>query len=322
MGWDFNLSAAFGAMQRTAPFILVRMLVYFGIAFLYIFATGIGGALGYGFTSFGDGEGAGAFYGAAFGFAGASGVLYWAREYILYLVKAGHIAVLTHYYDGKPLPEGRGQIDYATAVVKERFAEASVLFAIDQLIKGVLKFITGSVNTVAAFIPIPGLETLTRLLGAVIRMSLTYVDEIILAYNIRTESENPWQSSRQALVLYAQNYGTMIKNAVWLSLMMWVITLVVFFVILAPIFGVMAIFPGDIGFWAFVVAFIFAWSFKAALIEPLAIYALMQVYFKTIEGQVPNPEWEARLDEASSHFQDLKEKALDMIPGRDRSAAQ
>ena len=77
----------------------------------------------------------------------------------------------------------------------------------------------------------------------------------------------------------------------------------------------MAIFPGDIGFWAFVVTFIFAWAFKAALLEPLAIYALMQVYFRTIEGQEPNQEWEAKLESASDKFRELTEKARGAVSG-------
>lgn len=311
--WDFNLTSTISAMARTAPFIIVRMIVYFGIALAYILATGVGGALGYGFTSFGEGEGAGAFYGAMFGFAGVSGVLYWAREYILYIVKAGHIAVLTQIYDGKELPGGRGQIDYASTIVKERFAEASILFGIDQLVKGVLKIITGTLNTVSNFIPIPGLQNMTRIVTGIVRMSLSYVDEIILAHNIRSQSENPWQSGCDALVLYAQNYGAMVKNAIWLSAMMWMLTIVIFFLLLAPVFALMAIFPGDVGFWSFVIAFIFAWSIKAALIEPIVIYALMQVYFRTTEGQEPNPEWTARLEKTSKHFRQLKEKALGMV---------
>lgn len=307
--WDFNLSASIGAMIRTAPFIILRMLVYFGIAVLYIVSTGVGGALGYGFTSFGDGEGAGAFYGALFGFAGASGLLYWAREYILYLVKAGHIAVLVHVHDGREIPGGKGQIEYAGSVVKEHFAEASILFALDQLIKGILRALTGILNMFAMIIPIPGLDSLMRIVNAILRMSLTYVDEVILAHNFRVRSENPWETSRQAVILYAQNYKTMVKNAAWLWIMMWLLTLVIFFIMIGPAFALMAIFPGNLGFWAFVTAFIFAWSFKAALLEPLAIYALMQVYFRTVEGQHPDPEWEERLEQASDKFRDLTEKA-------------
>ena len=35
----------------------------------------------------------------------------------------------------------------------------------------------------------------------------------------------------------------------------------------------------------------------------------MQVYFKVIEGQVPNPDWDRKLAEASRPFRELKEKA-------------
>ena len=313
--WDFSISGAFGAMIRTAPFIVLRMLVYFGIAVLYIVATGVGGALGYGFTSIGDGEGAGAFYGALFGFAGASGLLYWAREYILYLVKAGHIAVLVHVHDGRDIPGGKGQIDYATQAVKERFAQASILFALDQLIRGILRALSGILNTATMIIPIPGLSQLMAIISAVMRMSLTYVDEVILAHNFRVRSENPWETSRHAVILYAQNYMIMVKNAAWLWLMMWLLTLVIFLVMIGPAFAVMAIFPGNLGFWAFVTAFLFAWAFKAALLEPLAIYALMQVYFRTVEGQQPNPEWEQRLEQASDKFRELGQKARERFAG-------
>ena len=313
MKWDFSLGEAIAAMVKTMPFILMRMGVYFGIALVYVFATGTGSGIGYLVTKIGEGEGAGAAYGALFGFAGASGVLYWAREYILYIVKAGHIAVLTKYYDKQELPHGKGQIAFAKDVVQDRFLEANTLFAIDQLIKGVLKVITGTLNTISNFIPIPGLSNLMSMVNAVIKMSLTYVDEIILAHLIREDTDNPWEESRRALVLYAQNYGNMIKNAIWLSLMMWLLTIIVFLIALAPAAALIAIFPGEAGYWGVAVAFIFAWSAKAALIEPIAIYAFMQVYFKRIEGQEPNPEWEAKLEKSSKHFRKLKQRALDAV---------
>ena len=240
MGWDFSLSQSIAAMVKTTPFILTRIAVYFGIAILYILATGGGGAIGYGFTSFGEGEGGGAFYGALFGFAGASGVLYFLREYILYVVKAGHIAVLVKLYDQEPLPEGKGQVTYAKDIVQAKFADASLLFAVDQLVKGVLKAITRILGGVAFILPIPGLQNIMKMVSAVIRMSLEYVDEIILAHALRTNSDNTWASAREALVLYGQNYKSFVKNAVWLSLMMWGLTLLIFVIMLAPTFAIMA----------------------------------------------------------------------------------
>ncbi len=314
--WDFDLSRAFAAMVRTALFILFRMAVYFGIAIGYLVVTGVGGAIGYGVTSLSeDGGGTGAFYSAMIGFAGASGVLYFAREFILYHVRVAHIAMLVLIHDGAESPEGREQISFAAGVVKERFAQSSVLFALNLLIKGVLRILTGLLGTAAVLISIPGLQGLMRMVNTVLRMSLTYVDEVIVAHVIRTRTDNPWQTGREGLVLYAQNYGTMIKNAIWLSLFIWPITIAIFFVLLGPVLGLMALFPGDLGVWAFATTFVFAWAFKAALVEPLAIYALMQVYFRTIEGQVPNVEWDQRLATTSAKFRDLKDRAMDAVVG-------
>ncbi len=316
--WDFSFRGALSAMIKTFPFLLVRMAVYFGIALLYILATGIGGGIGYGVTSLAEEKGWGSIYGVLIGFGGASGVLYWAREYILYIVKAGHIAVLVHHLDGKELPAGKGQIEYGKDIVTSRFAQTSVLFGVDQLIKGVLKVITGTLNTVTNFIPIPYLGSLMKVVNSVIRASLTYVDEIMLAYLIRTEADNPWQGSRDALVLYAQNYKSMLKNAVWLSLFMWLLTIGLFLLFLPIAMGVSALFPVSSNAWPFVIALLLAWSSKQAIIEPVAMYSLMQVFFKRIEGQVPDPEWVARLDSASDKFQRLAEKAKTFVGGKSK----
>src|SRR5690606_22293188 len=146
--------------------------------------------------------------------------------------------------------------------------------------------------------------------NTVIRISLTFVDEIVLGYNIRTDSRTPYESARQGVVLYAQNAKTMVKNAVWLAVFMWLLAFAVFVVMLAPAAAILYVMPGQLAGWSFVLALVFAWAIKAALIEPFAIAALMQVYFRTIEGQVPNPEWDRKLSDASKHFRELKGKAM------------
>ncbi len=313
--WDFNLSQAIGAMQKTLPFILFRMAIYLGITLAYILATGMGAAVGYGLTAFGKDPGSGAGLGGLLGFGAISGVLYWAREYLLYMVKAGHIAVLVEILDGRSLPENQGQIEYAQNVVKQRFKETSLLFGLDQLIKGILHTANRLLLGLTNWLPIPGLQNLVAIVNKVLDMSLTYVDEVIIAYNLRTRSENPWQSSKDALILYAQNYQLLLKNAVFLMLFMYGLSFLVFLVFLAPVGALMGLFPGSVGGWSFIIALVLAWSVKAALLEPIAIYALMQVYFKTIEGQTPSPEWDAKLETASSHFRDLTQKASSYISG-------
>lgn len=314
--WDFNIGQTLGLMARTWPFIALRLVVYFGITVAYILATGAGAGVGYGVGHISDSPATFALWGGIFGFGLVSAVVYWMREYILYVVKAGHIAVMVHLIDGREVPDGQGQIGYATSVVKARFAEANVLFVVDQLIKGVVAVITGLISGTASMIPIAGLQALANFVNTVVRISLTYVDEIILGYNIRTNSQAPFEGARQGVVLYAQNGRTMVKNAVWLAIFMWVLALAVFLVMLAPAAAILYMMPGQLAGWSFVLALVFAWAIKAALIEPFVIAALMTVYFRAIEGQTPNAEWDRKLTEASSHFRELKDKAADAFAGR------
>jgi hypothetical protein len=225
---------------------------------------------------------------------------------------------MVHLIDGHDVPDGQGQIAYAKQVVTQRFAEANILFVVDQLVKGAIRAITGLIGGIAAFLPIPGLSGIVSFINTVIRISLTYVDEIILGYNIRVNSSSPFETARQGVVLYAQNGKHMVKNAVWLAVIMWGVSFVIFLLMLAPAAAILWVMPGQLAGWAFVLAIVFAWAFKAAFIEPFAIASLMQVYFEAIEGQVPNPEWDTRLAEASSKFRELRDKALGSFGGGSR----
>ncbi|WNK19354.1 hypothetical protein P1P91_10870 [Halomonas piscis] len=306
---DFQVSSIIGLMRRTSPFLIFRFLIYFGITLGYVLATGAGASVGYTAGAvFGD-TGTGATWGGFIGFGLAGAVMYFLREYLLYMVKAGHIAVLVKLMDGSQIPDGRSQIGYAQGVVKERFAESNVLFGVDQLIKGVIKVFNRAFFTLAAVIPIPGIEGVAKLMNTFIRLSLTYLDEVILAYNIRTRSDNPWASSRTALILYAQNYKAFFLNAVILTFIIWGLTLGVFLLILAPIAGLVALFPDLAGSFALLIALAFAWGVKQAVIEPFAMTALMQVFFKITQDQQPDPEWEQKLGAISNQFGELKSKA-------------
>jgi hypothetical protein len=316
--WDFSFSRALAMVMQTLPFIVLRLVVYVGIALAYVLAVGVGGALGWGFghmASGPEGPSGGAIWGSLAGFGLLSAAIYMAREYFLYLIKAAHIAVLVQVYDSKPIPGGQSQIGYGATFVKTHFTESSVLFGVDQLIKGVLRSLFGTVNFFTSFLPIPALQQLIRLAESFVRMSLTYVDEIILAYLIRTETKNPWGTARDGLILFAQNYMHFLKNAAWLSVLMWGFTFVLFVVLLAPVGALVAIFHTGFTFWGFALALVFAVAVKKAVMEPIAIAALMQVYFQEIEGQVPNPEWTAKLEQVSTKFRDLAQKASGWVPG-------
>lgn len=308
--WDFRFGKAVGIVMQTLPFVVLRLAVFVGIGVAYLIAFGTGGVLGYGFGRvFSAGGEAGAMWGGVIGIGLASLGLYLAREYILYLVKAAHIAVLVEIYDGHTIPAGKDQLSHGATYVKTHFVQSSVLFGVDQLIKGVLRAFFRTINFFTAFLPVPALESLIRLAEHIVRLSLTYVDEIILAYLIRTRTDNPWASARDGLVLYAQNYKHFLKNAAWLAVFLWLLSALIFLALLGPMAALLLMMPGELSGWGFALAFIFAWGLKAAVLEPVAIAALMQVYFATIAGQTPDPEWVAKLENLSGKFRDLAGKA-------------
>jgi hypothetical protein len=311
--WDFSIGRTLGLMGQTLPFILFRIVVYFGIAVAYVLVTGVGAGVGWGVGAFGDEDFrlSSIFWGGAIGFGLTAGTIWFLREYLLYIVKAGHIAVLVELLDGRGVPQGQGQITYATEMVRQHFAAANVLFGVDLLVRGVLAAILGLIQGIATFLPIPGLQNVVALVRAFLRVAIGLMDEVVLGYLFRTRSINPWQGAETALVLYAQNYKVMLKNAAWLSIIMYGLSFVVFLIMLAPAAALVWFIPNAWGAGGFIFALIFAWAVKAALIEPFAIAAMMDVYFRVIDGQEPDPAWNERIGQVSRKFRELKDKAAD-----------
>lgn len=320
--WDFSVSRALGMMVQTAPFVIFRAVVYFGIAAALVVVTGAGAGMGYGVGAFGDEEfqmQATAWGGIA-GFGLTAGVIFFFRDWLLYIVKAGHIAVLVELMQGRDIPMGRAQIDHARAVVSQRFGTANALFGLDILIKGVVGAITGIVQGLLTILPIPGLDRIMGIVRAYLRLAVGLVDEVILAHLIARNSENPWKDAQRALVLYGQNARPMLVNAAWLTLIVWGLSILVFLVMLAPAAALIWAMPGQMSGGSFIFALVFAWAIKAALIEPFAIACMMQVFFKVTEGQTPDPEWEDRLSRASDKFKELGNRAASWVGGRNPMA--
>ncbi|HQS45740.1 MAG: hypothetical protein ABII76_07650 [Pseudomonadota bacterium] len=314
----FKVSTSFALMGRTAPFLFVRLLVYVGIAAAYVLATGVGAGIGYGVGAFWEDESrlSAGFWGAAAGFGLVGAVLYLLREYILYIVKAGHIAVMVELLRGREIPGGQSQIAHARAMVAERFGTSNVLFGIDQLVKGVINAVTGLLEGVLSILPLPGLDRLASILRAYLRIAVGLMDEVMLAHCFDNRGQDPYTASRAALVLYAQNARPLMTSAAWVTAWVWLFSLLVFLVMLAPAGAVAWLMPGQVSAGGVVFAALFAWSIKATIIEPFAVACMLQAYFKVTAGQTPNPEWEAKLDRASDKFKALGQRACAWVGGR------
>lgn len=321
----FSVSTSLAIMRQTTPFLVFRMIVYFSIALAYVLATGTGAGIGYGIGGFWDDETqlTGAFYGGTAGFGIVGAVLYFLREYILYIVKAGHIAVMVELLQGRAIPAGQSQISFAREMVTERFGTANILFGIDQLVKGVINAVTGLLEGLFSVLPIPGLGKLMAILRAYLKVAVGLLDEVMLAHCLNTRAENPYEGARSALILYAQNAKPMMFSAAWVTAWVWLLSILVFILMLVPAGAVVYLLPGQMSSAGFVFAILFAWATKVALIEPFAIACMLQAYFKLSSGQSPDPIWADKLDGVSNKFKSLTAKAAGFVGfGIGKSAAK
>jgi hypothetical protein len=320
-----GFGTAFGLMLKTLPYAMVR----FAILLAYSFITIIWLIITFG---------GGAFLGSAIhpwlglgwmvGGLGLYGYLWWLMvRYFLYLLKAGHIAVLTELITKGSIGNGQeGMFAYGKRIVTNRFGEVNILFAVDALIKGVVRMFNRTLDFIANLLPIPGLDSLAAIVRAILRAATTYIDETIFSYNLARADENPWRSSKDALIYYAQNSKEILKTAVYVVILDKVLTVVVWIVMLAPAFLLLKILPdawapgGFVG--GLVIAALFASNVRQAFLKPIFLVMVMTKFHVLVRNQAINLEWDERLSGLGGKFQEVKNKAAAYIRPQQTNLSQ
>ena len=194
------------------------------------------------------------------------------------------------------------------------FKEVSILFAVDQLVSGTIKAFNRTVVRIADIIPIPGVEGLAKFAGMIVNYSVTYVDETILSFNLARKDENIWESAKTGIVLYAQNWKPILSNGVGLAVLN-LVGLVGCIVIMLIPFGALAAVTSNQAlktFWLFL-ALALGYGLKLSVLNPFSLISTIITYKHAIAGQTPNAEWEAKLEQVSDKFKELKTKALEYV---------
>ena len=134
-------------------------------------------------------------------------------------------------------------------------------------------------------IPIPSHELLARWVKAVIAFPLGFTAELILAQCFKETSKPLWNTVREAIELYAENFQAIVVNAVILSALMYGGWFLIFLFMLQPIAWVDGLLPITFGVWKYIFALVLAWPFKATLLEPIALVGMMEVLTKATDGK-------------------------------------
>lgn len=305
------LSEALALLGKTLPFVWVRLGSYAVLFVALALYFGVVGGLAFllgrlwaplGFITF------------LIAIGGGFGLLRWVSRYYFYLLKAAHVAVMTEFVVHGQAP-AEGQIAYGKRQVTERFRDTSVMFAVDVLVDGAVKAVVRTFARIASILPIPGLDSLTKLLERVAIASTTYVDEAVLSRAYARREQNVWKVAHDGVILYAQAWKPILANALVLTLIGYVEFIVFLLILAAPAFAFAAAFPAMAPVAA-IMAFAGAWLLKLALADPFAMAATLLAYHRSTAGMEPDPEWKAKLEGASTKFQELGRKAVEAVQSR------
>ncbi|ELY49209.1 hypothetical protein [Natronolimnohabitans innermongolicus] len=292
---------------KTFPFVLLRLgiglllgavsVLYFGVAFY----------VGYRLLEAGTISG----WIAVAGLLAAVGLFGWLwrlfSRYVLYLVKAGHIAVIARAIETGDVPDD--QLRYGTAQVTERFGEASALFAVDQVIKAVLKqFNRGVVSVSSLFSAVPALKTLVKLLGKSVAVAATYVDEAIIAYMFVSDESNPWRSARDGVVLYGKQWKPILASTMVIVFGLYAASFVLLLA-LTPIAGVLGGLSTTVELAGWIVVGGTFLTLYTGLLKPWIKTVVITTFLLESRDETPDSETMDRVAARSDRFETLVSKA-------------
>lgn len=229
---------ATGVFLRTLPFVALRVAVGALLGLVTVLYFGVVGWLALTLLEAGTISGPIGGIGLLVATLIFLAALRFARRYVLYMVAAGHIAVIAHIVETGETPPN--QIGFGTSKVKGNFAEANALFAVDQLIKATLKQFNRKTVSLTRFASVvPALETALTVLRKSLSLAASYLDEAILAYVFLSEEGNNWGAARDGVVLYAKTWKSVLGSTLLIVLGLYAVAFVLLLSLtpLAAVFG-------------------------------------------------------------------------------------
>ncbi|MDO5571121.1 MAG: zinc ribbon domain-containing protein [Bacteroidales bacterium] len=245
--------------------------------------------------------------------AGAGIVNFLLNHYIGYLVKAGHVAVIAIAFKNGVVPYG--PVSVGKEMVKERFGTSNVYFMIDKLVAGSVKQIQRMVGRVTDTLlgAVPGSDTLKSISNKFIDISLGYVDECCLGYTFYYDKQNPYKSAADGVVVYAQNWKTLLKDAAKTTAVVIFAYIVVTLVAFLLVGGLFRMLEWNM-FVAFVISLLFAYSVKYAFIDSWILVKMMSSYMSVVPSTRITFDLYGKLSGMSAKFKKLLDKGGDTTP--------
>lgn len=255
--------------------------------------------------------------------AGNYGLFRIAKDYLLYTVQAGYVAVLTQSLSGG-IPPHVNQRDLAKQMVSERFRDVAMLATADTLIKGIVASFSRTVEDMAGWVPIPGMNQAAAAVNAVIGRAVNTIDEAVLSLVFLRKDQPTWQTVREGVVLYAGAWKPVLKLSAGLVVLDFLCTPLVFVMLLMVIGMPAAVMFSGFAFLrglAVIFPFVLTYLVRQVIFEPLAVTAVVIAYQRAIKGAAMDPAVEEKLAQVSPQYGQLVTRAEGKEPEPAATAA-
>lgn len=228
------------------------------------------------------------------------------QRYIGYIIKAGHVAMVTTAVTTGSLPED--QFEAAKAMVSERFLTANVYFVVDRLVSGAVSQLQKGLQKIDDLLgKIPGVSFLVSFAQMFVHIALNYVDECCLGYTFLHKEQSPFKCAADGVVIYFQNWKKLLKDAAVMTLAVMVVSFLAWllpFMIFAGIFALLGI------HWMFaaLLSIMVAMIIKSAFVDSFLMVRMMVSYMEAAPSTEITFDLYDKLCKLSDKFKSLFDK--------------
>lgn len=245
-------------------------------------------------------------------FAGTCMISHVVNYYFGYLVKAGHVAIIAQAVTTGEIPDN--QFEVAKNMVTTRFLTSNVYFVVDSLISGAIKQLQNGIGAADNLLGnIPGISTLLSFAQVFVGIALGYVDECCLGYTFYKKDDSAFKSATDGVVIYFQNWKSLLKNAALMSVAVILSTAVAAILPLLVFTGIFRLLNWSV--WiAVILAVFFSIIIKSAFIDSYMMVSMMTSYMAVAPQTEITFDLYGKLCKLSAKFKQLFEKGQEEAP--------
>ncbi|MBT7109194.1 MAG: hypothetical protein HN942_09115 [Methylococcales bacterium] len=286
---EIKLLAAVQLVEKTMSCVILKFWAWIIIAFCFVAVTLIGAGIGLMTNAFELHSTLPAQFGAVIGFCVCGYLAFKVRGTTMLPRRAGHVRVLVDQLNETVVLSAKEQVARYKDTVESYFGDVVKLAQVERKIRQGLTLIYFDRCHAERFSL--GNRYLKALVNSGINLLTAFQAEVILAYVIKTASQEPVELvAKKGVLLFAQEVSAFSRPLWMVNAVMYVSLIFIYIVLLYPWAWVDGIVPFEMGLWVNVFALIFAWVLKATFLESVMVGALIPVFLGRVSGQEIKPE--------------------------------